>query len=300
MKEYIEDLAEFLDRYKVSESKKNYVCNCPFCLKYGEPNMKPKLWIYKNTNTGYCFRCKTRVTSNLPLNIDLSEDLSETINLESEIIEPEYNIVNLEGLYSYQFESNLVNYINTKRTVSYHDLLKYKNVMSYKYVGKDSQVIPGLFFPFYYNGNCIYYQIRFTEEYHLRYLTKHGDKIPYKLIDSEDEEYITICEGVFDVLGAYALGLPAPVAVLGKTVSNSVLWFLLQYKNLKGIYFALDEIKDNFTLVRELRKYFPTVKMNIVKFSNKDADETFCKGGWITNIIEYNEDMYRLERSINE
>lgn len=292
-REYVEDVKLFFDRYKVSENNNTILCNCPFCLKYGENIMKPKLYYYKNTGSGYCFRCKTYMMTDKSNELDLLNPVEINTDLENDIInKPEWNKVIISDLVDFHNDPVAINYINNKRSPNYIELMKYLKVKSF-HKTENFQIYHGILFPFFYNGECISYQIRFIDDYKLRYRTKSHTKIPYKIIDSENCEYITLTEGIFDALGAYNLGLPSPIALLGKDVPNSVLWFLLQYKNLKGIYIALDEVKLSLEVAKELQKHFPDVEINILKFTNKDPDETYCKGGMISDMFKYTKNYYK-------
>lgn len=297
MKEYIDDIDSFLAKYSVKDDFNKVLCFCPFCLKHGEPNMKPKLYYYKETGTGYCFRCQTFIYTKDSQEQQLVSELRPLVEIPEDdiIVKPEWNEINLTGLKLYTHNDRLVKYIDDKRTYKYHELLIYKQVMEYNYIINGNTYL-GLFFPFYYNGKPIYYQIRFLDHPYLRYKTKKYDKILYKLIDSEEGNSITLCEGVFDVLGSYMLGLPEPVAVLGKVLSTSIIWFIQQYKNLKYVYIALDEYKDCVEMAKQLLKYVQNITIYLVIFQYKDADETYCKSGKIEKIIEYDPMKMRFSR----
>lgn len=300
--ERISEVDEFLQTYSDDRGQSNSnktVCNCPFCLKHGETTMKPKLYYYKDTKTFYCFRCSTFASTPDSDISRVRDELSKIGNLVQYI--PEFNEIQLQDFKSFEEDEDLVNYIKTRRHSYYIELMKFLQVKAFIKKEKSGHINKGLFFPFFIEGKAVYHQTRFIDdEYFLRYKTKKFDKIPYKIIDSVDSEEITLVEGVFDALGAYALRLPNPIAMLGKDLSEPVLYFIKKYIRLKVVYLALDDVDENFRLAKYLFQVLDDVRINICEFSSKDPDQTFIDGGKITNMIEYDPTSYHFIKKIRD
>lgn len=268
----------------VSEGVDKDCLLCPFCESHGEPSRKPTLYIYKDSMTGYCFRCKSFIyTSKTEYEHSLTNEIDKEFNNNLKCItstnEVEYDSIHLDGLDPYESDEELVDYIKTQRSPSYHQLLVDLNCRSFSKKINQYYTNKGILFPFYIDGKVVSYQIRFINvEKRFRYYTKPGTKIPFRIEDNFNQDSITICEGVFDCLGYKCLGFPNPVAILASTINDSVGKILKNYSQVKNVFIGLDDLKLCYDLLPLVNGIFPLAQKFIIKLPDGlDPDETFIK-----------------------
>lgn len=310
-REVVKDIDGFLSQYKHHEGTDKIQCDCPFCIKYGEPSMKPTLNYYKNTGTMFCFRCDTFVfTSNSVINSRSEDDLTKLL---ADDYEPVYSNVRIDELSDWSSDPDLIDYITNKRSINYKPILDYLNVKLFtKHVkfNDNGQLVDkydkGILLPFKHNGNFVSYQIRYLNriinDNELKWHTKKGDKILFRIEDSYSQDEISIGEGVFDAIGLWALGFKNPVGVLGKKIPQSVLYFLNQYKRIKVVNLCLDEVSINIEIARVVKHIYKNAKIFIWSFKSNgeelDPDEAYRKGV-APSSFEYNTEDYFFFNKLN-
>lgn len=314
-KEVVRDIDGFISQYKHHEGPDKIQCECPYCIKHGEPSMKPTLYYYKNTGTMYCFRCSTFVfTSNSVINHSSEDDL---LKLLDNSYEPTYSKVRIDELSNWFDDTDLVDYITTKRSINYKPLLDYLNVKLFtKHVKfNDGGTLvdkydKGILLPFMHNGDIISYQIRYLNrvinDTELKWHTKKGDKVLFRIEDNYSQHEISIGEGVFDAIGLWALGFKNPVGVLGKKVPQSILYFLNLYKDIRVVNLCLDEVKINIEIAKIVKHIYKNAKIYIWSFKKDgvecDPDEAY-RLGIAPSSFEYNTEDYfffnKLDNMVN-
>jgi hypothetical protein len=126
----------------------------------------------------------------------------------------------------------------------------------------------GVVVPFWYREALVKFQTRFLYKTDPKYYTSIGQKpfySPHQLFkpryfDRQAYEEITLCEGVFDAIALACMGYAAPLAMLGKTVSEFQV-HLLRLLSPRCLVAALDERQLSKDLAIRLRQHrIPSVE----------------------------------------
>lgn len=258
------------------ETEKHTIYYCPFCTKYGEPDSKPKFYYYHETESGYCFRCNTLLTLDEDASFqDVSaERLAKVLQKTTAKLYTSSEVrlvddVSLEGLQDFDTDPEILSYVFENRSPLYYELMKKNNC---KKITKNGY--KGILFPFYFDGKVRYYQIRYLNNPLVRFYSSKTTKIPYFVNDDLESEELTLCEGIFSSYGLYYLGFKNPVAMLGKTITETNLTLLSEFKNLKVLNLAFDSQAINDLIYNTLSYRFPMLTYNFITFKG-DPDEAF-------------------------
>ncbi|HEG8105028.1 TPA: hypothetical protein SFZ31_000457 [Campylobacter jejuni] len=273
------DLGSYLSSLGEPENKdtsKYFIYNCPYCVRCGEPTSKPKFYYYPDTRSGYCFRCGSRmmVESIFTRNNNIYQTDNETeFKVEKHDLS-RLPVISLEGLKLFHEDKQVLKYVKKERCKEYVKTLKSLPAYSISRYGN-----LGILFPLRYGGKIRGYQIRYLkpDENGVRFYTSRGEKIPFRFDESLYHKEITLCEGVFSALGCKHLGLPNPIATLGKDLSSSVLQVLSEYSPAM-IYLAFDSLEINYKVYRTLRDMFRCRFTSIAFHNGDDPDSAFRSG----------------------
>lgn len=286
------DLSSYLNSLGEPENRdtsKYFIYNCPYCIMCGEPNSKPKFYYYPDTRSGYCFRCGSRmvVESIFTRDSNIYEEV-QTTSAPREIDLSKLPVVNLEGLKLFHEDKEVLKYVKKERCKDYVKTLKSLPAYSINRYGN-----LGILFPLNYRGSTRGYQIRYLkpDENGTRFYTSKGDKIPFRFDDKFHHKEITLCEGIFSALGCKHLGLPNPIATLGKDLCSSVLQVLSEYSPAM-IYLAFDSLEINYKVYTQLREIFRCEFMSIAFHKGDDPDTAFRSGRGMyacLELIDYDE-----------
>lgn len=277
---------------KHAHNEKEYIIRCPLCK---DEHTKYKLYITTDLTVGHCFLCG-RSYINVTDNVDVSFKVPE-FNMfrpgckEFELVKLNDAIWSLDK-FKYEFDDYSevgVNYLKN-RNVFLGDLYK---VLGFKFF--DNNVV----IPFYYNGELIYYQIRFTGNSKIRYFLPNIKPKPAYFIERADEDSrkrIMICEGVFDAM-AVLIQAPeyTPVAVLGSSISDYQLDMIRNYSGyVKEVRVWMDETPISIRIAEKIKTVIDYCPISIIKSKGPDPEEIMLRrmnynlpvNGWVKSNVK--------------
>lgn len=258
----VTDLSELVEEYGVegeefdSSNSSRIVCKCQYCLEAGEPNMKTTLYVYPDTMSFYCFRCRTAgIDSSIKLDTTSYKikQLERRITSDKKIVF-EFQPINLDHL-NYIRNDEYIQYFLKTRSYKYIPKLDEWGFREIRFMGRKGFIIP-----FIYEGSIINYQIRFIDNSNkkMKYYTSEGLKIPFFLggyNSSNSYDTITLVEGVFDATAASFYNLPNPIALLGSAVPSDIYYIITRVVRPKKIIYAFDDMEINLKLSELFKKY---------------------------------------------
>lgn len=127
--------------------------------------------------------------------------------------------------------------------------------------------------PFYYHGELMYYQIRFTGNSKIRYFFPPiSAKMPY-IIEHGDNKKFIICEGVYDAIACLLQGPSyTPMAVLGSSISDYQLGFLREYVPEKILVY-MDDSEKSKSVASKIRSVIDYCPIDIIWSDGTDPEE---------------------------
>jgi hypothetical protein len=272
---------------------------CPVCPdKRGKPDKDGKLYWNVLKNCGYCFKCKT---SFFPESVDgngfhLTKDELEyqkSVKILLSHFQDKTDIVELPCEVQFNFPDltpDLLLYLKRRNPF----LIPLKDWLGIKaWRGQDTGVV----LPFFYGETICKFQCRFvtkkgkplSKNDGMKYYTSPGPKPLYSpfhiFIENRtvnDQDEITLCEGVFDAIALAIMGFPNPLAVLGDKLTP------LHVHNIRNLHpiitkinLCLDDEERNIDIEKTIRRDLLAVE-RIERFSFwlpyfKDPEE-FLRG----------------------
>lgn len=250
-----------------SKMKNNgeYVIQCPFCKSEGY--VKEKLYIKGDLTVGHCFKCHRAY-------------LNVTDTIEYKIKKPNlkfrsnnYDLVKLNDknwtldMYYNEFED--YDERGYKYLLGRHEFMDplYK-VLGFKFYNHN------VVMPFFFHGELIYYQIRFTNKNPIRYYFPPISHKPIYVIDTGSKD-LMICEGVFDTISSLLMYPDKThIAVLGSTVSDYQIEMIRTY-NPRSIKVYMDETKLSLGVIKKLKSIIDNVEYTWVNSDGEDPEERF-------------------------
>lgn len=268
--------AHNLDEIKQHETDTGeYIIHCPFCKEEG--HTKHKLYIKSDLSVGHCFVCHRayiNVKDEVKFEVNLP-DFGYTFNREP------FKLVKLEDPYwtldKFQYEFDDFDEKGYQYLLGRHKYMKdlYK-ILGFKFL--DGNVV----MPFYYHGEVIYYQIRFTGNSSIRYFFPPISKKPVYMIEHGCPKKLIICEGVFDAI-SLLIQAPTytPIAVLGSSINNYQMEFIREFVPDK-ILIYMDETKLSYSILKKLQTVVDYCPIDIIRSNGEDPEEHLKK------LIKYN------------
>lgn len=257
-------LTELLPHVK---SSGEYAIKCPFCSKEGYE--KEKLYIKDDMTVGHCFKCHRAF-------MNVTEDIEFTIKTPTIGKSNHHDLVKLSNdtwtldMYDKEFTEN--DKIGEKYLASRH---KYLPMLSklLKFKFSNHNVV----MPFFFHGELIYYQIRFTNKNPIRYFFPPITDKPIYAIECNDCKDLVICEGIFDAIGILLMYPDkTPIAVLGSTVSDYQIEMIRTY-HPRSIKVYMDETKLSIGIIKKLKSVIDYAEYSIVKSNGEDPEEKLIK-----------------------
>lgn len=277
---------------KHQHNDKEYIIRCPLCK---DEHTKSKLYIKSDLTVGHCFLCG-RNYYNITDKVDVSFKIPEFnmfggYNRDFEVVKLSDSIWSLDK-FKYEFDdySDIgVKYLK-KRNKYLGDLYK---ILGFKFFDNNIAI------PFYYKGELIYYQIRFTGNSKIRYFLPNIKPKPAYFIERNDmdsKQKIMICEGVFDAL-AILIQAPeyTPVAVLGSSISDYQLDMIRNYSGfVKEVRIWMDETPISIKIANKVKTVIDYCPISIIRSKGDDPEETMNKriqgnlpvNGWIKSNVK--------------
>lgn len=256
------------ERYTCKQNDEWYIIQCPKCreeLNY----IKPKLYLSKSLDFGYCHRCN-RVF------------LDNTLNVNSEKIKS---------------STSILDYLNAARCTDYLDEFKRvgdiekgsdtideKGIAYFRHRGNNRLIREyrnydlrfsddGIYIPYYFDGEIKYYIKRLYKPMgDMKYYLPPIKSKPYYLIDRGSDTYI-ICEGPFDAI-SIAMVYPNVnvMAVSGSTMTTAQINSLNDLLPDKIVVW-LDDTQLSTSLMEKLKKKIVYADIGIVKSNGEDPEE---------------------------
>lgn len=270
----VDSLAQISD--KVSASGE-YAIQCPFCKEEGY--LKEKLYIREDLAVGNCFKCHRAF-------------INVTDEIEYDIKVPRFgrnNVFNLIKLNDRNWTLDM--YFNE---FDDYDEKGYKYLMSrHQFMDPMYKMLHFKFYnhnivmPFYFHGEFIYYQIRFTNNNPIRYYFPPIPKKPIYSIEFTGSRDLIICEGVMDAIGCQLMYPDrTPIAVLGSSVSDYQIEMIRTY-NPRSILVYMDKTELSIGVIRKMKSIINNVEYNIRWSDGRDPEEE------LKDWIKYNYYGYR-------
>lgn len=258
-----------------SENKNSYIFYCPYCIeKVGKKDITGKLYLYKSTLTGVCFRCNTHITIKADIDSDFDFSGLTFKRLQQQIIQdtdilPYDEAINISKLQPWYSNTQIFDYLLNER--GYH-IFQAADRCQFKVFNSKDRI--GVFIPYFMNDTIVSYQIRYLAGKG-RYWTRPGKRFLYTPggLQLKPINEITICEGVFDSIALEYLGYPIPIAVCGSALST------LQLNTIKElapeiVNIALDDYNLSNEMLKVLKKELALVeRFQIINFNKKDPDD---------------------------
>lgn len=283
-----------IDEVKSHLSGDEYIIHCPFCKEEG--HKKHKLYIKSDLTVGHCFVCG-RSYLNVTDKIDLRVNVPDSI-LNFGKVDGPFNVVRLNDpewsldKLAYEFED--FNQEGYDYLCSRHKYMKelYKTLGFKFWYGN-------IVMPFFYKGDPIYYQIRFSNVGHgdkgIRYFFPHIDKKPVYKIDHGDGSIrkLILCEGIFDAI-SLLIQAPdyIPIALMGSSLNDYQIGFIKEYVPEK-ILIYMDETEISQRIRAKLRTRIDYCPIDIIESDGEDPEECMIRKmknnpgseiGWISNV----------------
>lgn len=272
-------MADFLmDYYGCTEedipthetSNHEHIVHCPFCKREG--HSKHKLYIKGDLTAGHCFVCCREfigIDDELHFDIAVPET---TLNFGGYWKEP-WEVVKLPDNQEWnldKFEWDFDDY--DKKGVEYllgrHKYLgELWKILGFKFC--DGNIV----MPFFWKGELIYYQIRFTGASKIRYFFPPIKKKPPYIIHRDGISKLIICEGIYDAIANLIL-FPSyiPVAVMGSSINDYQLEFIRSYVPTE-ILIYMDETEISQRIADRIKTAMDYCKIRIVKSDGQDPEE---------------------------
>lgn len=256
-----------------------YICHCPFCKAEG--HTKHKLYVKSDLSVGHCFVCTrafVNVDDTVKVDYEAPDFLSRYLPKQPlQIIplnDPEWSL----DRFTYEFDDYSeegVNYLIGRNPF----LAGLWKQLGFKFW--DGNIV----MPFWWQGEVIYYQIRFTKKSKIRYFfprisspTGGAAKCPYIIPRSNtDNRWFIVCEGVYDAI-ACLIQAPAytPMAVLGSSISDYQLEFLRTYIPQKILVY-MDDTEKSIGVAKKIREVIDYCPIKIIHSDGTDPEENLIK-----------------------
>lgn len=272
---YLRDLV--LKTYgRTPRISRSYRVVCPRCLERnvgkGEPGYNHRnLSISNDMTIGHCYRCDgvfLDASRYLTQEVDKPQIDLDLGHIDSEF---EVNKVNLDILNtSVPLESDMkaLSYISNRN--------KYLVPSDYYLMYKPNKI----FIPFYYNGELIYYQIRYIEPFNpnMKYFSPPVDNKPIYIPLSKGKYFWDIaaptilCEGAFTAIALRCIVGDEynVVSLLGKTITEYQAK-MLENIGISDVYIMMDSTDLSYN-VKRLRYSF-LKNSTIIESDGSDAEE---------------------------
>lgn len=240
-----------------------YVIQCPFCKSEGY--VKEKLYIKGDLTVGHCFKCHRaylNVTDTVEYNIKKPSLKFRSNN---------YDLVKLNDknwtLDMYYNEFDDYDEKGYKYLMGRHEFMQFlSKILKFKYYNHN------VVMPFFFHGELIYYQIRFTNKNPIRYYFPPISHKPIYPIENGNRDLI-ICEGIFDAAALFLMYPDKmPIAVLGSTVSDYQIEMIRTY-NPKSITVYMDETKLSKGVIKKLQSIIDNVDYDKINSNGEDPEE---------------------------
>jgi DNA primase len=275
----------------VGDGREIQVYHCPNC---GRDKYDTRVYFSVETYLGFCHHCQTKFTAityimkdkglsfnqarkfldeldnDFIIDVNLNND-SPTIDCKDDVLLPPDMVkaFNSEKARRYLLSRGVDEQLSEKFRIKYcpynltigDKVFKTANRVLFPIYNIDGKLTSWVARSIYSNVVPKYlFPIGFKSAEHL-----------YNINNITDDNYIILCEGVFDVIGWVRAGIDNAVASFGKKFSDEQLKILLKLKkdNL-FIAFDSDAKKEKYELGMKLKDYF---NVRIVDFDGKDSDE---------------------------
>ena len=250
-------------------NSQEYICHCPFCKAQG--HTKHKLYIKKDLSLGHCFVCGrgfVHVTNDVRVDYNVPQFFFG-LNAGKGIVLPHFTDPrwNLEN-FKYDFEDSDTkgeDYLRCRHPY----LPELAKLFGFKYNNGNIVI------PFWYHGEVIYYQIRFTgNNTKIRYFFPPVDNKPCYILDyGQKTRKVILCEGVFDALALLIMAPEyIPIAILGSHISDYQLDFVREYTPTEVVCY-LDETELSQELARKVRTRIDYCPIRLIYSDGEDPEE---------------------------
>ncbi len=250
-------------------SKDEYICHCPFCKAEG--HKKHKLYVKGDLSVGHCFVCcrafvNTHVDVNVNFKLPKTWNLGQNTFMPVKLTDPEWSLDRFE----YEFDDYSEK--GYQYLIGRHPMMDpmYK-ILGFKFW--DDNVV----MPFWYHGELMYYQIRFTGKSKIRYFFPPiSAKMPYIIENGENKNFI-ICEGVYDAIACLIQGPGyTPMAVLGSSISDYQMCFLREYVPNKILVY-MDDTEKSKAVAAKIHSAIDYCPIHVMPSDGTDPEENMIR-----------------------
>lgn len=242
-----------------------YTIQCPFCKAEGY--VKEKLYIKDDLTVGHCFKCH-RAFINVTDTIEYNIKVPKFMNFRS------FDLIKLDNenwtLDMYYNEFDEEDKKGEKYLASRHKYLPaLAKVLGFKYYNHN------VIMPFFFHGDLIYYQMRFTNKNPIRYFFPPISAKPiYSSLEAiTNSNDVLIVEGIPDAIAALLMYPDKfPIAILGSSVSDYQIDMIRTY-NPKSITVYMDDTELSIGVIRKLQTVINNVEYHLWKSNGEDPEE---------------------------
>lgn len=254
-----------------ANSTGEYIIHCPFCAAEG--HTKHKLYIKDDLTVGHCFVCgRTYINVTDTVSVDYRvPDFGAFLNMGSTfspviLSNPMWSL----DKFNYEFDEydeKGVQYL-TNRNPYLGELWKSLGIKFWE---------GNIALPFWYGGNIIYYQIRFTGQNKIRYFFPPISDKPVWILERQGEarKKLLIVEGIFDAIAALVQAPEyTPIAVMGSSVSDYQLGMIRDYGGyIENIKIWMDETSISKKIYGRLKSAIDYCPIDIIPSYGPDPEE---------------------------
>lgn len=247
------------------ESNGEYVIQCPFCKSEGY--IKKKLYVKSDLTVGHCFKCHRAF-------VNVTDTVEYNIKGPSILKNNYYDLVKLNNenwtLDMYYNEFSDTDEIGERYLAKRHKYLPaLAKVLGFKFYNHN------VIMPFFFHGDLIYYQMRFTNRNPIRYYFPPISKKPICTLEkiAPNNGDIIISEGIFDIIGDLLMYPDKfPIAILGSSISDYQIEMIRTY-NPKSITVYMDETKLSIGVLKKLQSVIDNVEYHYKRSNGQDPEE---------------------------
>lgn len=262
-------LMEAFSANSMTEVQKNvksngeYIIQCPFCKSEGY--MKHKLYVKYDLTVGHCFKCHRAF-------INVTDTIEYNIKSPVKSRNNSYNLVKLNNdnwtldMYYNEFDEH--DERGERYLMNRHRYLPaLAKELGFKFYNHN------IIMPFFFHGELIYYQMRFTNKNPIRYFFPPISNKPIYPIELSNSKDIIICEGVYDSIGCLLMYPDKmPIAILGSSVSDYQIEMIRTY-NPRSITVYMDETKLSIGVIKKLQTVIDNVDYHYKRSDGQDPEE---------------------------
>lgn len=247
---------------------------CPICRQEKEAlgifnYEKRNLQINETESFGFCFRCHTVFTDSSKKSFIKLKDFQSKAVFQIDSLDCDF-------IFNKKNSNAGINFIKQR-----NPFIDDTFILKYRLICEDNRVI----IPFFYQGNCIYYQIRFIKVMpdKPKYFNPVISHKPIYCFNYNPRLDTIFVEGVFDAFALMSVVDPSKyniVALIGCYISDYQYYLLTVLGGIKKVIIFLDDINKSKDLAKRFRFKGYKGRIEIIKtYHDIDPEELLNQRG---------------------